>query len=119
MIRPEPPPLPGAPPYVVWTMGLVLILLALALLAGWVATVVFVYRDAQTRRCCPAAWLAATIVGGWVTAVIWVGVRERFPDLALEMILGEGKGQTPEPESELPTTIVAQGARPPPPTPGP
>lgn len=77
-------------------MGLMLILLALALLVGHVATVLFVYRDAQTRRTCPLFWLIAASLGGWIVAVTWLSLRERFTDLALETIMANQSLPDPE-----------------------
>lgn len=79
-------PPPHIAPYIVWMCGIVFIALALALLASVVYIALFVYRDAQTRRTCPALWLVATLLGGWLTAFVWFIVRDRYPDPILDQI---------------------------------
>ena len=86
MIKYTPPPIPGAPPYVVWCMGIGVILLALALVVSIVIMAVSVYRDAQTRRTWPVAWLLIALLGGWLGAMLWFIVRDRYPDLILEQL---------------------------------
>jgi hypothetical protein len=86
MIKYVPPPVEGAPPYVVWCVGLGFILMALALIGSVVYMAIFVYRDAQTRRTWPVMWLVIALIGGWLGAGVWFVVRERYPDLILEQI---------------------------------
>lgn len=81
-----PEPIPGAPAYVVWLVGVLFVLLALLLVGSVVWIALFVYRDAQTRRTCALAWLLATLLGGWLAAFVWFVARDRYPDLILEQI---------------------------------
>lgn len=94
MIEYVAPPIEGAPPYVVWIMGTMAILLAACLIMAHVAAVMFVYRDAQTRRTSPILWLMLASVGGWVVALVWLWARDYFADLALEMIMNRADGET-------------------------
>lgn len=104
MIKYLPPPIEGAPPYVVWIMGLMALALAMCLLMAHVAAVMFVYRDAQTRRSWPLVWLVLASVGGWVVAITWLWAREHFEDLTLEMIMNRAEGEAPcEPVETLRT----------------
>lgn len=98
MIRYTPPPIEGAPAYVVWIMGIVLIALAITLVWSLVAIAIFVYNDARGRRTWPVVWLIAAIIGGWLTLLAWMVLRERFTDLTLEMIMDK---QEPEGGSGL------------------
>lgn len=93
MVRYVPPPIEGAPPYVVWIMGITAIVLAVCVLMVHVAAVMFVYRDAQTRRTSPVLWLVAASIGGWVVALLWMWLREYFDDLTLEMIMNRPEGE--------------------------
>jgi len=86
MIRPQPELAPGAPQWVVWGLGIIFILLALSLVYSVIAIAIGIYREAQGRRTWPLFWLIAGLLGGWVTAIIWLVVRDRFPDLALLQI---------------------------------
>ncbi|MEN6301337.1 MAG: hypothetical protein ABFD96_01355 [Armatimonadia bacterium] len=104
MIKYVPPPIEGAPPYVVWIMGTMAILLAACILMAHVAAVMFVYRDAQTRRTSPILWLIAASIGGWVVALLWLWLREYFADLTLEMIMNRPDGEAlPEPAKPVQT----------------
>lgn len=86
-MNPPPPELaPGAPQWIVWGLGTIFILLALGLVYSVIAIAFGLYREAQGRRTCPLFWLIAGLLGGWLTALIWLVVRDRFPDLALEQI---------------------------------
>jgi ABC-type sugar transport system permease subunit len=72
--------MPGAPPYVVWTIGLLFIVLALAIVRSIIWIALATYQDAQGRGAPAVFWLIATLLGGWVTAVIWMLVRERYDE---------------------------------------
>jgi type VI protein secretion system component VasK len=86
MIKPQPELMPGAPQWIVWSLGVIFIVLALALVYSVIAIAFGIYHEAQGRRTWPLFWLVAGLVGGWLTAIIWLVVRDRFPDLALEQI---------------------------------
>lgn len=72
--------MPGAPPYVVWTIGLLFIVLALAIVGSIVWIALGTYQDARGRGAPAVFWLIATLLGGWVTAVIWMLVRDRYDE---------------------------------------
>ena len=84
-MNPPPPELaPGAPQWIVWGLGIIFILLALGLVYSVIAIAIGIYHEAQGRRTWPLFWLIAGLLGGWLTAIIWLVVRDRFPDLVLE-----------------------------------
>lgn len=89
-----PAPVSGAPPphiapYVVWICGIIFIALALALVASVIYVALLVYRDAQTRRTWPVFWLIVSLLLGWLGALIWFVVRDRYADLILEQIMSQ------------------------------
>lgn len=77
----------GAPQWIIWGLGLVFILLACGLVYSVIAIAFSIYREAQERRTWPVAWLIAGLIGGWLTALIWLVVKDRLPDTELEKIM--------------------------------
>ena len=73
-----PEPIQGAPQATVWFIGALFILLALGLIAAIVAMAVSIYHDARERGAPALAWCLATLIGGWLTAVVWMVVRDRY-----------------------------------------
>lgn len=88
-VQPVPEPIHGAPPYIVWMLGLIFIVLAIVLIYAVIAIAIGIYQEAQTRKTNAVAWFVAALLGGWLTAIIWLVVRDRYEDLALEMIINK------------------------------
>lgn len=82
-------PPPHIAPYVVWICGVIFIGLAVCLVASVIYIALLVYRDAQTRRTWPVFWLVVALLGGWLGALAWFVVRDRYPDLILEQITSQ------------------------------
>ncbi|MCE5240103.1 hypothetical protein LLH23_16700 [bacterium] len=76
MIRYQPPPVEGAPPYVVWTIGIGLIIVAVLVVACLVSIALWLRDEARYHGRSPWLWFALGLVGGWVTALVWLVVRE-------------------------------------------
>jgi uncharacterized membrane protein len=71
---------PGAPPYVVWIIGLGLILLAVAVLACVVGIALWLRDEARYHGRSPWLWFVLGLVGGWVTAIAWMVIRDRYDE---------------------------------------
>lgn len=78
MITYQPPPVPGAPPYVVWLIGIGLIIVALLLVGCIVAIAVWLRDEARYNGRSPTLWFVLGLIGGWVTALVWLVIRERY-----------------------------------------
>jgi len=78
MIRWEPPPVPGAPPYVVWTIGIGLIIVALLIVGCIVAIALWLRDEARYNGRSPTLWFVLGLIGGWITALVWLVIRERY-----------------------------------------
>ena len=96
MMKPQPELMSGAPQYLVWGLGIIFILLALGLVYSVIAIAIGLYHEAQGRRTWPIFWLIAGLLGGWLTAIIWLVVRDRFPDLVLEEIEANARATKPD-----------------------
>jgi len=83
MIRPTPEPIPGAPPYVVWLVGLIFLVLAALILTSIIAIAVWLYHEARERGKPGWLWLILGIVGGWLTALVWLSMRDNYWDPAV------------------------------------
>lgn len=86
----------GAPQWIVWLFGLVAIAIAITVIVILIAIALGIYRDAASRGAPAIPWLIAGIIGGWITGLIWLVVRERY--LASEIELCEQHTST-RPES--------------------
>ena len=84
MIRPTPEPIHGAPPYVVWLIGLIFIMLALLILVSIVAIGMWMYGEARERGKPAWLWLILGLVGGWITAIIWMVIRDNYQASAVD-----------------------------------
>ena len=73
-------PMPGAPPYVVWTVGLLFIVLILTLVGSIIWIAVSIYQDAHWRGAPAILWLLAALIGGWLTAIAWMVIRDRYEE---------------------------------------
>lgn len=91
---PSPEPIPGAPPYVVWTLGLIFIVLAIAIVVSLVAIAMWIYGDARERGAPALLWLVIAIIGGWLAAIAWMLVRERYGDPADIIMKSAGVSET-------------------------
>lgn len=75
---PGPEPLPGAPQSLIWVLGVVFLGLAIALVVFVVVMAFNVHQEARNCGAPALLWLLATLLGGWVTVLIWQTVRERY-----------------------------------------
>jgi 4-amino-4-deoxy-L-arabinose transferase-like glycosyltransferase len=76
MIPPTPEPIPGAPPYVVWLVGLIFIMLTALILVSIIAIGVWMYGEARERGQPAWLFLILGLLGGWITALIWLAIRD-------------------------------------------
>jgi hypothetical protein len=83
MITPTPEPIPGAPPYVVWLVGLIFIVLAALIVTSIIAIAVWLYQEACERGKPGWLWLILGLVGGWLTALVWLSMRDNYSDPAV------------------------------------
>ena len=89
MIRYQAPPVPGAPPYVVWIIGLGLIVVALLVVGCVVAIALWVRDEARYHGRSPWLWFALGLLGGWVTALVWMVIRDRYDEPIPSLAPGE------------------------------
>jgi hypothetical protein len=75
---PGPDLLPGAPQPLIWVLGIVFIGFAITLVALVVVMACNIHHEARSCGAPAWLWLLATLLGGWVTMVIWQIVRPRY-----------------------------------------
>ncbi len=77
----EPELLPGKiPDATIWVVGMVFILLAALIIGMIISLAISIYDDARYRGAPAVWWAVATIIGGWLTMMVWMVVRDRYDE---------------------------------------
>jgi len=95
--------MPGAPPHVVWIIGIGLIVMALLIVSCVVAIALWLRDEARYNGRSPTLWFVLGLIGGWVTTIVWLLIRDRDRnpiDDPCEYRTLRGKGEATPPETE-------------------
>ncbi|MBU0606266.1 MAG: hypothetical protein KKI08_00215 [Armatimonadetes bacterium] len=95
--------MPGAPPHVVWLIGIGLIVMAGLIVAAIVAIALWLRDEARYNGRSPTLWFVLGLIGGWVTAIVWLLIRDRDwnpIDYPYEYRTSRGNAEATPPETE-------------------